>query len=199
MAPLAARPDVPSRYRRDRCLAGGHEKERHLPCVYPCWVRARDRRAARHVANEQRRRRRSVLGRAGNCASALSLKGPRRRSGSPNVVPVMKRRAATRWTPGGIAAAGAAPAAAQMVMVPAGGWLARHDLGSAREPSLQTARDVARGRLLALSAGLLAAAALACAARNVALSRQRRVTGRCAKKEQTAGRTGPVRQVRYRD
>jgi hypothetical protein len=97
----------------------------------------------------------------------------------------MKRRAATqrgtRWTLGGIAAAGLVPAAAQMVMVPAGGWLARHDLGSAREPRLETARDAARGRLLALGAGLLAAAALAFTARNVARSRQRLVTGRCAK------------------
>ena len=96
----------------------------------------------------------------------------------------MKRRAATqrgtRWTPGGIAAAGLVPAAAQMVMVPAGGWLARHDLGPVREPRLETARDAARGRLLALGAGVLAVAALAFTARNVARSRQRRVTGRCA-------------------
>ena len=95
----------------------------------------------------------------------------------------MKRRAATRrgtrWTPGGIAAAGPA-AAAQMVMVPASGWLARHNLGSAREQRLETARDAARGRLLAVGAGLLAAAALAFTARNVARSRHRRVTGRCA-------------------
>lgn len=88
---------------------------------------------------------------------------------------------------GGITAAGLAPAAAQMVMVPAGGWLARHDLGSAREPRLQTARDVIRGRVLALGAGLLAAAALAFTARNVALSRQRQVTGRCAKAVEQLG------------
>lgn len=120
-----------------------------------------------------------------NCASALSLKGPRSRSGSPNVVSVMKRRAATkrgtRWRLGGIAATGLAPAATQMVMVPAGGWLARHDLSSAREPRLETARNAERGRLLALGAGLLATAALAFTARNVARSRQRRMTGRCAK------------------
>ncbi len=77
----------------------------------------------------------------------------------------MKRRAATRrgtrWTLGGTAAA-------------------RHDLGPAGEPRLETARDAARGRLLALGAGLLAAAALAFTARNVARSRHRRVTGRCA-------------------
>ena len=65
-------------------------------------------------------------------------------------------------------------------MVPAGGWFARHDLGSAREPCLATARDAARGRLLALGAGLLAAGALAFTARNVALSREGRLTARCA-------------------
>lgn len=58
------------------------------------------------------------------------------------------------------------------------GWLARHDPGSAREPRRETARDAARGRVLALGAGLLAA--LAFTARTVARSRQRRVTGRCA-------------------
>jgi hypothetical protein len=42
------------------------------------------------------------------------------------------------------------------------------------------ARDTARGRLLALGAGLLAAGALAFTARNIALSRQGRVTGRRA-------------------
>lgn len=97
----------------------------------------------------------------------------------------MKRRDATqrgnRWTLGGIAAAGPVPADAQMVMMPAGGWLVRHDLGSAGEQRLETARGAARGRLLTLGAGLLAAAALAFTARNVARSRQRRVTGRCAK------------------
>jgi hypothetical protein len=67
-----------------------------------------------------------------------------------------------------------------MLMVPAGGWFARHDLGSAREPCLATARDAVRGRLLALGAGLLAAGALAFTARNVALSREGRLTARCA-------------------
>jgi hypothetical protein len=74
-----------------------------------------------------------------------------------------------------------------MVMVPAGGWLARHDPGPAGERRLDTARDAARGRLLALGAGLLAAAALAVTARKVARSRQRRVTGRCAKAVEQLG------------
>ncbi|HTQ89356.1 MAG TPA: pentapeptide repeat-containing protein [Streptosporangiaceae bacterium] len=43
-----------------------------------------------------------------------------------------------------------------------------------------TQRGTAPGRVLALGAGLLAGAALALTARNVARSRQRRVTGRCA-------------------
>jgi hypothetical protein len=92
-----------------------------------------------------------------------------------------------RWTPGGIAAAGRAPAAARVPLVPAGGWLARHHLGSGREPRLETARDAARGRLLALGAGLLAAGALAFTARNIALSRQGRLTGRYAKAVEQLG------------
>ena len=92
-----------------------------------------------------------------------------------------------RWTPGGIAAAGRAPAAARVLMVPAGGWLARHDPGPGRELRLETARDAARGRLLALGAGLFAAAALAFTARNIALSRQERLTGRYAKAVEQLG------------
>ena len=92
-----------------------------------------------------------------------------------------------RWTPGGIAAAGRAPAAARVLMVPAGGWLARHDPGPGRELRLETARDAAHGRLLALGAGLFAAAALAFTARNIALSRQERVTGRYAKAVEQLG------------
>jgi hypothetical protein len=92
-----------------------------------------------------------------------------------------------RWTPGGIAAAGRAPAATRVLLVPAGGWLARHDLGPGREPRLETARDAARGRLLALGAGLLAAGALAFTARNIALSRQGRLTGRYAKAVEQLG------------
>jgi hypothetical protein len=86
-----------------------------------------------------------------------------------------------RWTPGGIAAAGRAPAAARVLLVSAGGWLARHHLGPGREPRLETARDAARGRLLALGAGLLAAGALAFTERNIALSRRGRLTGCYAK------------------
>ena len=157
---------------------------RHLPGIYP--VRSGLMTVGQRVGWRMNSAGADAAcrGRTDTCAPALSPKGPRSRSCSPNVLPVMKRRAASqrgiRWTLGGIAAAGLAPAAARVLMVPAGGWLARPDLGSAREPRLETARDAARGPLLALGAGLLAAGALAVSARKVALSRGGRVTGRCA-------------------
>jgi Pentapeptide repeats (8 copies) len=132
-----------------------------------------------------------VPGRTGTCVSALSPKGPRSRSCSPNVLPVMKWSAASergiRCTLGGIAAVRQAPAATRVLLVSAGGWLARHDLGPGREPRLETARADTRGRLLALGAGLLATGALAIAARNIALSRQGRLTGRYAKAVEQLG------------
>lgn len=67
------------------------------------------------------------------------------------------------------------------LLVPGSDWLARHDVGSARGPLLQTARDAARGRLLTLGAGLLAAGALLFTARNFALSREGQVTDRYTK------------------
>jgi uncharacterized protein YjbI with pentapeptide repeats len=57
-------------------------------------------------------------------------------------------------------------AIAWVLFVPAADWLARHDVGSAKGSLLQTARDAARGRLLTLGAGLVAAAALAFTALN---------------------------------
>ena len=68
-----------------------------------------------------------------------------------------------------------------VLLVPAGDWLAHHDVGSAKGTSLQTARDAARGRLLTLGAGLLAAGALVFTARNFTLSREGQVTDRYAK------------------
>jgi len=64
------------------------------------------------------------------------------------------------------------------LFVPVADWLAHHDVGFAKAPTLQTARDAARGRLLTLGAGLLAAGALAFTARNFALSREGQVTDR---------------------
>ena len=96
----------------------------------------------------------------------------------------MKRWAASqrgiRWTLGGVAAVGLAPAAAWVVLVPAGDWLAHQDGGPARGPLPRMARDTARGRALALGAGLLATGALLFTARRFALSRDGRVTDRYA-------------------
>jgi hypothetical protein len=64
--------------------------------------------------------------------------------------------------------------------LPAGGWLAHHDAGPAWQPRPLTARDAARGRLLALGAGLLAAGALVVTARSRARSRAGQLAGRYA-------------------
>lgn len=97
----------------------------------------------------------------------------------------MKRWAASqrgiRWSLGGIAAVGLAPAAVRVVLVPAGDWLAHHDGGPARGPLPRTARDTARGRVLTLGAGLLATGALLFTARRFVLSRDGQVPDRYAK------------------
>jgi uncharacterized protein YjbI with pentapeptide repeats len=97
---------------------------------------------------------------------------------------MLKRWAA--WPPGirwlvGIAAVVLAVAIVWALFVPLADWLARHDVGSAKPELLQTARDAARGRLLTLSAGLLAAGALVFTARNFILSREGHVTDRYTK------------------
>src|SRR5579859_1927956 len=90
------------------------------------------------------------------------------------------------WSPGirrlaGISAAVLALVIVWALFVPVADWLARHDVGSARGPLLQAARDAARGRLLTLAAGLFAAGALIYTARNFALSREGQVTERYTK------------------
>jgi uncharacterized protein YjbI with pentapeptide repeats len=67
------------------------------------------------------------------------------------------------------------------LFVPVADWLAHHDIGSAKGAPLQPARDAARGRLLTLGAGLLAAGALVFTARNFILSREGQVTDRYTK------------------
>jgi uncharacterized protein YjbI with pentapeptide repeats len=67
------------------------------------------------------------------------------------------------------------------LLVPGADWLARHDVGAARGSVLATARDAARGRLLTLGAGLLAAGALLFTARSFTLSREGQVTDRYTK------------------
>jgi uncharacterized protein YjbI with pentapeptide repeats len=77
---------------------------------------------------------------------------------------------------GGLAALVGALAVGWMLFVPVADWLATHDVGhvtgSLRTLRLQAARDVARGRLLTLGAGLFAAGALIFTARNTTLSRR---------------------------
>ena len=64
------------------------------------------------------------------------------------------------------------------LFVPIADWLAHHDVGSVKGPLHETALDNARGRLLTLAAGLLAAGALVFTARNFWLSRTGQVTDR---------------------
>lgn len=58
------------------------------------------------------------------------------------------------------------------LFVPATDWLARHDIGQASGASLETARNNARGNLLALTAGVAGFGALLFTARNFALQRR---------------------------
>jgi hypothetical protein len=67
------------------------------------------------------------------------------------------------------------------MFVPIANWLARYDVGSATGTLHETALDNARGRLLTLGAGLLAAGALLFTARTFALSREGQVTDRDTK------------------
>lgn len=96
---------------------------------------------------------------------------------------MLKRWAA--WLVGGIVVVVLALAIAWLLLVPAADWLASHDVGSVtgatRAMRLQTARDAARGRLLTLGAGLLAASALIYTARSFTLSRVGQVTDRYTK------------------
>jgi len=89
---------------------------------------------------------------------------------------MMKRWAAwprsTRWLTGGIAAAVLVLVVAWVLFVPAADWLAGHDVGSAKGPPLQAARDAARGRLVTFGAGLFAAGALIFTALNFDLLRR---------------------------
>jgi hypothetical protein len=97
------------------------------------------------------------------------------RTRSPNVVHVLKRWAAwprgIRWL-AGIAAVVLGLAVAWLLFVPVADLLAHHDVGSATGPLHETALDNARGRLLTLGAGLLAAGALVFTALNFRLLRR---------------------------
>jgi uncharacterized protein YjbI with pentapeptide repeats len=84
-----------------------------------------------------------------------------------------------------IAAVAVATALLYAVFWPLSDLIARHDVGAISGPNraaaLQTARDAARGRLVAFGAGLFAAGALIYTARNFSLSRQGQVTDRYTK------------------
>ena len=86
-----------------------------------------------------------------------------------------------RWLVGGIAAVIFVLAIVWVLFVPATDWLAHHDVGAVTGQPLRAARDAARGRLLTLGAGLLAAGALLFTARNFSLSREGQVTDRYTK------------------
>ncbi|HEX3964690.1 MAG TPA: hypothetical protein VHZ03_49920 [Trebonia sp.] len=73
------------------------------------------------------------------------------------------------------------------LFVPVPDWLAHHDVGSVTGPLHETALDNARGRLLTLSAGLVALVALIFTARTFHLSREGRVTGRYTKAVEQLG------------
>ena len=85
-----------------------------------------------------------------------------------------------RWV-AGIAAVLLALAIVWALFVPVAGWLAHYDVGSAKGPLREAALDNARGRLLTLGAGLLAAGALVFTARTFTLSREGQVTDRYTK------------------
>ncbi len=95
---------------------------------------------------------------------------------------MLKRWAAwprdNRWL-AGIAVLGLA--IVWLLFVPVADWVAHHDVGAATGALHETAMDNARGRLLTLGAGLLAAGALWFTARNFTLSREGQVTDRYTK------------------
>jgi uncharacterized protein YjbI with pentapeptide repeats len=98
---------------------------------------------------------------------------------------MLKRRASRaqgiRWLAGAITFVVVALVIGWTLFVPAADWLTHHDVGSAKGPLLETARDAAQGRLLTFGAGLFAAGALLFTARNFTLSREGQVTDRYTK------------------
>jgi hypothetical protein len=98
----------------------------------------------------------------------------------------MSRRVAWRkvlaWLGLTVAAVVVLAVVVYVVFWPLSDVIARHDVGSITGPhravALQAARDAARGRLIALGAGLFAAAALVYTARNFSLTRQGQMTDR---------------------
>jgi hypothetical protein len=94
-------------------------------------------------------------------------------------------RKALAWFGLTVAAVVVLAAVVYVVFWPLSDLIANHDVGSIAGPhraaALQTARDAARGRLVALGAGLFAAGALVYTARNFSLARQGQMTDRYTK------------------
>jgi uncharacterized protein YjbI with pentapeptide repeats len=87
----------------------------------------------------------------------------------------------SRWLLLGLAAIVLAIAVAWVLFVPVTNWLAGDDVGAVKGTALASARDSARGQVLTLGAGLLAAGALAFTALSFRLSREGQVTDRYTK------------------
>lgn len=100
-------------------------------------------------------------------------------------VPWRKVRTVLVWSGLTVATLAVLATIIYVVFFPLSDVIARHDVGSITGPhrasALQAARDAARGRLIALGAGLFAAGALVYTARNFSLARQGQVTDRYTK------------------
>jgi hypothetical protein len=77
-----------------------------------------------------------------------------------------------RWAARGLAAVLFVFVLGWFLLVPAADWLASHDVGHAAGSTLETARNNARGNLLALAAGVVGFGALIFTARNFGLQRR---------------------------
>jgi uncharacterized protein YjbI with pentapeptide repeats len=91
------------------------------------------------------------------------------------------KKGAVLWIAGSVAAAVLVFFFGWALFVPAADWLARQDIGNATGTSLETARNNARGNLLALAAGIAGLGALFFTSRNFALQRR---TFQLAEKDQ---------------
>jgi uncharacterized protein YjbI with pentapeptide repeats len=76
------------------------------------------------------------------------------------------------WIAAGVVAALLAVFLSWVLFVPVADWIAQHDVGHATGSSLETARNNARGNVLALAAGIAGFGALLYTARNFALQRR---------------------------
>ncbi len=180
-------PEMPQAPAAVGCLAGRCAQARHPPDLHPARSELVIVGAARRAMGDQRRHRSSAPGQNGPEPSRRRCrrKGPRKRTRSPNVLHVIRRWAASRrgirWTLGGIAAVGLAPAAARVLFVPAGDRHAHHDRSAQPGNHFSGRHGTPRGRLLTAGAGLLATGGVLFTVRKFVLSRDGQVTDRYAK------------------